>query len=64
MLFLKSCSRRTGDINAYSDLHGTFLKRLQCGFSKGISPEMAAILFRQTTATPGSPAVQPGTRAA
>lgn len=64
MLFLKSCPRCTGDINADSDTHGTFLKRIQCGFSKDISPEMAAILFRQTTATPGSPAVQPSTRAA
>jgi DNA-directed RNA polymerase subunit M/transcription elongation factor TFIIS len=45
MLYLKSCPRCTGDINADSDTHGTFLKCLQCGFSKDLSPEMAARLF-------------------
>jgi hypothetical protein len=45
MLYLKSCPRCTGDINADSDTHGTFLKCLQCGFSKDLSPDMAARLF-------------------
>jgi len=45
MLYLKSCPRCTGDINADSDTHGTFLKCLQYGFSKDLSPEMATRLF-------------------
>jgi DNA-directed RNA polymerase subunit M/transcription elongation factor TFIIS len=52
MLYLKSCPRCTGDINADSDTHGTFLKCLQCGFSKDLSPEMAARLFGRSTARP------------
>lgn len=45
MLYLKACPRCTGDINADSDMHGMFLKCLQCGFSKDLSPEMAKKLF-------------------
>jgi hypothetical protein len=45
MLYLKSCPRCSGDINADSDMHGMFLKCLQCGFSKDLSPEMAKSLF-------------------
>lgn len=45
MLYLKSCPRCAGDINADSDMHGMFLKCLQCGFSKDLSPEMAKNLF-------------------
>jgi hypothetical protein len=45
MLYLKSCPRSAGDINADSDMHGMFLKCLQCGFSKDLSPEMARNLF-------------------
>ncbi len=45
MLYLKSCPRCSGDINADSDMYGLFLKCLQCGFSKDLSPEMAKKLF-------------------
>ena len=45
MLYLKSCPRCSGDINADSDMHGMFLKCLQCGFTKDLSPEMAKNLF-------------------
>jgi len=59
MLYFKSCPRFTGDINADSDSHGTLLKCLQCGFSKDLSPEMAAYLF-QRQITPVVPIVEPG----
>jgi len=59
MLYLKSCPRCTGDINADSDTHGTFLKCLQCGFSKDLSPEMAARLFGRNTARPVEPIAYP-----
>ncbi len=52
MLYLKSCPRCAGDINADSDMHGMFLKCLQCGFSKDLSPEMAIKLFGDQAATP------------
>jgi len=55
MLYLKSCPRCTGDINADSDMHGTFLKCLQCGFSKDLSPEMAARLFGKPLGAPATP---------
>ena len=45
MLYLKSCPRSAGDINADSDMRGKSLKCLQCGFSKNLSPEMARNLF-------------------
>lgn len=63
MLYLKSCPRCTGDINADSDTHGTFLKCLQCGFSKDLSPDMAARLFGRRI-TPAVPVVEPGQQAA
>lgn len=45
MLYLKACPRCAGDIHADSDMHGMFLKCLQCGFSKDLSPETARSLF-------------------
>ena len=45
MLYLKSCPRCAGDINADSDMYGMFLKCLQCGFTKDLSPETARNLF-------------------
>lgn len=64
MLYLKSCPRCTGDINADSDTHGTFLKCLQCGFSKDLSPEMAARLFGGAQARPVEPVAYPDQHAA
>ena len=64
MLYLKSCPRCTGDINADSDTHGTFLKCLQCGFSKDLSPEMAARLFGGSESTPVEPVAYPDRQAA
>jgi hypothetical protein len=54
MLYLKSCARCSGDINADGDTHGTFLKCLQSGFSKDLSPEMASRLLtpRMTPVVP------------
>jgi hypothetical protein len=49
MLYLKSCPRCQGDINADSDTHGMFLKCLQCGFSKDLTPAMALKVFGQRT---------------
>ena len=34
MLFLKSCPRCTGDINADSDTHGTFLSAFNADFRR------------------------------
>lgn len=59
MLYLKSCPRCAGDIQADSDMHGMFLKCLQCGFSKDLSPEMARNLFGGRGAAPGAAAGQP-----
>ena len=59
MLYLKSCPRCAGDINADSDMYGTFLKCLQCGFSKDLSPEMVKALFGGQEAAPGMAAGRP-----
>ena len=59
MLYLKSCPRCAGDINADSDMYGMFLKCLQCGFSKDLSPEMARNLFGEQDATPEVAAGRP-----
>ena len=48
MLYLKSCPRCAGDVNGDSDSHGLYLKCLQCGFNKDLSPEMAAKLLART----------------
>ncbi len=64
LLYLKSCPRCTGDVHADSDMHGTFLKCLQCGFSKDLSPEMAARLFRTPSSVPSAPVALPGQQAA
>ncbi|MDP7090432.1 MAG: hypothetical protein QF590_03940 [Dehalococcoidia bacterium] len=63
MLYLKSCPRCTGDINADSDAHGAFLKCLHYGFSKDLSPEMAARLIGLPTA-PVVPVVESGQQVA
>jgi hypothetical protein len=48
MLYLKSCPGCAGDVNGDSDSHGLYLKCLQCGFNKDLSPEMAAKLLART----------------
>ena len=58
MLYLKSCPRCAGDIHADSDMHGMFLKCLQCGFSKDLTPEIARNLFGGQKATSEVPAGQ------
>lgn len=52
LLYFKSCPRCSGDISADSDMHGMYLKCLQCGFSKDLSPEMAKNLFGGQGAEP------------
>ena len=64
MLYLKSCPRCSGDISADSDMHGMFLKCLQCGFSKDLSPEMARNLFGARDAMSKVSAAQPDQQAA
>ena len=64
MLYLKSCPRCTGDIHADSDTHGTFLKCLQCGFSKDLSPAMATRLFGDPALAARAPMAKPEQKAA
>jgi hypothetical protein len=64
MLYLKSCPRCAGDINADSDTYGMFLKCLQCGFSKDLSPETAQKLFGSPASTPEVVPLQPDQQAA
>ena len=59
MLYLKSCPRCAGDINADSDMYGMFLKCLQCGFSKDLTPEMANNLFGGQDAALDTTAARP-----
>ena len=64
MLYLKSCPRCAGDVNADSDMYGMFLKCLQCGFSKDLSPEMARSLFGDRDAKPTLATGQPDQKVA
>jgi hypothetical protein len=64
MLFLESCPRCSGDVNADSDTHGDFLKCLQCGFSKDLSVQMAARLLGDASLATRTPGALPDQQAA